>query len=477
MPTIHLTDVSVKALKASQKSVTYFSDQTPGFGIRVGKRSRTWIVMRGRTRERIWIGTYPQTSLADARKKAMQLLGTEKSPVKPKVKTFREARTQFLDEFFRGKSAAWKRNVTTYLTVCFKKLDHHKLDEIKDHEIKACLDAVHETPSQQLHAFRAMRCFMRWCVRPPQRFIKHSPMEGYPPPGKDRKKTRILNDQELKAVWLAADTYPHSVIRLIILWGTRRSETCVIERSWVIDRVLTIPGSATKNGRDHAIPLLPVAQSLLDGMPAQECYFLRSRWAHSHLSREGLSKAQKEVMERSGTSGWTLHDLRRTFRSNMARLRITRETCEALINHAPRVLDEIYDRYDRLDEKREALERYEAFVMKLIGVEYSPAVSGGMSVGSVGTFAGNCSDEVMLAAKMLVAKHFADLVGDPAILMAMMDLRHKATTENDSVSLLASLPPTGSNSTERRPLLHAPSLARATSDTPPEAPRRVSASR
>ncbi|MES2044268.1 MAG: Arm DNA-binding domain-containing protein [Pseudomonadota bacterium] len=152
---IHLTGVSVKALKASPKSVTYFSDQTPGFGIRVGKRSRTWIVMRGRSRERIRIGAYPQISLTDARKKAMQLLGTDKAPPKPKTKSFREARTQFLDEFFRGKSVGWQRNVTTYLAVCFKKLDHHKLDEIEDHEIKACLDAVHETPSQQLHAFAA----------------------------------------------------------------------------------------------------------------------------------------------------------------------------------------------------------------------------------------------------------------------------------------------------------------------------------
>jgi integrase len=368
-----MTDVSVKSLKPSEKYVTYFSDITPGFGIRVGKRSRTWIVMRGRNRERVSLGTYPHLSLADARKKATQVLAVEKAPPKPKPKTFKEARTLFLDEYFRDKSRRWKSNMTTYLTDNFKKLEHHKLDEIEDYDIKACLDALHRTPSQQLHAFRGLRCFMRWCVRPPQRFIKHSPMEGYPLPGKDRKGTRFLTDHELKAVWQAADTYPHNVLRLIILWGTRRAETCVIERSWVIDNVLTIPGSATKNRRDHAIPLLPLARALLAGMPEQERYFLRSRWADSHLSAEGLSKAQREVKERSGTSGWTLHDLRRTFRSNMARLRVPRDTCEVLINHAPKVLDEIYDRYDRLDEKREALARYEAFLSRLTGASSMPA--------------------------------------------------------------------------------------------------------
>ncbi|MEG3143189.1 site-specific integrase [Sphingomonas sp. RT2P30] len=373
MPTVHLTDVSVKSLKPSEKYVTYFSDITPGFGIRVGKRSRTWIVMRGRERERVRLGSYPELSLADARKKAMQILGADKAPPKPKQKTFKEARDQFLEEYFRDKSPRWKSQMTSHLMRHFKALEHHKLDEIEDYDIKSCLDALHRTPSEQLHAFRGLRCFMRWCVRPPQRFIKHSPMEGYPPPGKDRKGTRFLTDHELKAVWQAADTYPNNVLRLIILWGTRRGETSVIERSWVIDDVLTIPGSATKNGRDHAIPLLPIAKALLDGMPAQERYFLRSRWGDTHLSVEGLSKAQREVKERSGTSGWTIHDLRRTFRSNMARLRVSRDTCEVLINHAPKVLDEIYDRYDRLDEKRDALALYEAFLSRLTGANPVPA--------------------------------------------------------------------------------------------------------
>lgn len=377
MPSIHMTDVSVKALKPSNKYVTYFSDLTPCFGIRVGLRSRTWVVVRGRGRERVKLGTYPQLSLADARKKAMQILGADKEPKKPRPKTFKEARTQFLGEYFRDKSAGWEANMTRYLMVHAKKLEHYKLHEIEDHHIKACLDALHSTPSEQLHSFRGLRCFFRWCVRPPQRFIKHSPLEGYPPPGKDRKGKRILADHELKAVWLAADTYPHSVIRLVILWGTRRKETTLAERSWVIDETLVLPGDVTKNGRDHSIPLCPLACELLARMPEQERYFFRSRWGETHLSVEGLSKAQAEVKERSGTSGWTLHDLRRTFRSNMARLRVPRDTCEALINHVPPVLDEIYDRYDRLDEKREALARYEAFIARLVGIE--PSSRNGLS--------------------------------------------------------------------------------------------------
>ena len=50
----------------------------------------------------------------------------------------------------------------------------------------------------------------------------------------------------------------------------------------------------------------------------------------------------------------------------MARLKVPRDLCEVLINHAPPVLDEIYDRYDRLEEKREALQHYEQFLEGLL---------------------------------------------------------------------------------------------------------------
>ena len=56
MPTAHLTDIVVSRLKAPG---TYFDETTPTFGMRVGKNRKTWIVMRGKIRQRIRIGHYP----------------------------------------------------------------------------------------------------------------------------------------------------------------------------------------------------------------------------------------------------------------------------------------------------------------------------------------------------------------------------------------------------------------------------------
>ena len=65
-----------------------------------------------------------------------------------------------------------------------------------------------------------------------------------------------------------------------------------------------------------------------------------------------------------------MRDLRRTFRSMLARLGISREIAEIMLNHVTgggkTDLDEIYDRYDYLPEKRAALQRLEVHIKKLV---------------------------------------------------------------------------------------------------------------
>jgi len=366
MPTMLLTDISVRALKGSNKNQKFFDTKTPGFGIRVGKKTKTWIVMRGRNRELITIGKYPDLSLADARTEAKKLLSTTPE-AKTVSKTWATARDEFLAENYKDSNSRWPHLVKLKLTKHFKGLDHRQLGSIEDTDINAVLDKLKKTPSTQLHVYRAARTFLKWCTRPPRKYIKHSPMEGYEPPGRDKRGTRTLTDAELKAVWNASGKGSRVVLRLMILWGTRNEETTVLNRVWRVEDVLTIPGASTKNGRDHAIPLLPLAQTILTNRPDTGDYYFPGRYGNERpLTAGSLNRMKAEIQDETGTKDWNIRDIRRTFRSNMARLKVPREVCEVLINHAPPVLDEIYDRYDRLEEKREALAKYEAFMVRLL---------------------------------------------------------------------------------------------------------------
>ncbi len=54
---------------------------------------------------------------------------------------------------------------------------------------------------------------------------------------------------------------------------------------------------------------------------------------------------------------FAVHDLRRTCRSLLASLRVPSHIAERCLNHKLKGVEGIYDRYDYLDERKEALEK------------------------------------------------------------------------------------------------------------------------
>jgi hypothetical protein len=79
MPKIVLTEISVRALKPTDGQVTYWDLNLPNFGVRVGKRRKTFILPVGEARRRVSLGLYPDTTLADARKMARERMA-ERTP-------------------------------------------------------------------------------------------------------------------------------------------------------------------------------------------------------------------------------------------------------------------------------------------------------------------------------------------------------------------------------------------------------------
>ena len=358
MPKIAFTDLSVRSLKPG----TYFDTKTPAFGMRVGTHRRTWIVLKGARSTKLKLGHYPQLPLSEARKQALIALGSPYAPKETGI-TFAVAVPIFLEEHYKDKKPRTKSEAARLLGR-FPQLQKKPLPEISDDDIKRQLDTLSGVPSEQLHAFRAMRTMFRGCTRPPHRYIQHSPLEGYAPPSEDRKGDRILTDRELAKIWRDCEGPFGAMIRLLILWGTRNGETARTKRSWIEDELLTIPGAFTKNGRSHSIPLLSMAKKILAEQPAEgNYYFTGNRGADSHFNDGSWGKLKIELDKKSKVTNWQVRDLRRTFRSNMAKLGISREICEVLLNHVTGAnknqLDEIYDRYDYLSEKRDALSKWE----------------------------------------------------------------------------------------------------------------------
>ena len=364
----HLTEIAVRALKpVAGKQFKVWDSATPGFGVLVNERSKSWVVMRGRERKLKVIGRFPSTSLSDARFEAKKLLVSPVSGSQPPSPSFLETRDQFLEKHgatLRPRSLYQiKRTLTLYF-------DWEKpLTDITHNDVATVVEGI-KKPSERAHALKDIKTFFSWCV---PRYVAHSPCEGLKKT-EQKARSRVLNQSELIAVWKAAGVcgYPFGpIVQLLILTGQRRGEIGGLRRSWIDadNSTITFPSEITKNGRDHVLPYGEMAATILSALPAVGDLLFPAR-GNSESAFSGYSPSKGRLdkfiqgeSETSPVAAWTLHDLRRTFATNLAALGVRLEVTEKILNHVSGSLGGIvavYQRHDFKDEMREAMEKWEA---------------------------------------------------------------------------------------------------------------------
>jgi integrase len=198
----------------------------------------------------------------------------------------------------------------------------------------------------------------------------------------ERKRKRMLDDQEIRDVWKALDTANDlpsccpAFVRALLLTAQRR--TSVAEMRWetVDGGVWIIPADGHKTGDeagDMVVPLTAAALALM-GKPRKRGFVFSTTEGDEAFS--GFSKAKRaldkriaqlrEADGREPMSHWVFHDLRRTARSLMSRAGVAGEIGERVLGHAIPGVRGVYDRYEYLDEKRDALERLARLVSEII---------------------------------------------------------------------------------------------------------------
>jgi integrase len=333
-----LTDLSVQKFPEG----LYMDDRTLGFGIRVGKTRKTWLVVKGENRTKITLGHYPTMTLADARKRAQVTLG---SPTQQKThKSFEDAKEDFLA------LPRWRDGSKRVITSSLKHFTWKRsLDKITHEDVATALEAI-KAPSARAHALKDIRTFFNWCV---PRYIAHSPCAGLkmaPQPSRNR----ILSDAELKAVWNACEGTYGTIVKLLIITGQRKHEITTLKWDQITDTTITIPAHIAKNGREHTFPLGDLAKSLLPDKS--------NGWMFTQTDNDecynGHNFHYHRLLEASGTKGWTLHDLRRTFATKLASLHTPIHVTEKLLNHVSGShggIVGVYQKFQYMDEQRLAI--------------------------------------------------------------------------------------------------------------------------
>jgi integrase len=182
--------------------------------------------------------------------------------------------------------------------------------------------------------------------------------------------TRVLTDDELRAIWQATapnEKAPqpfYALIRFVLLTAARRSEANYLPWSEVKDGVWTLSARRNKVKLELVRPLSAAANAVLEGLPViDDGAFVFSYDGHRPLS---LTRPTERLKAVTGTSGWRVHDLRRTARTLLSRAGITPDIAERCLGHVIGGVRGVYDKHGYHAEMAHAFEALAAQVELIV---------------------------------------------------------------------------------------------------------------
>jgi len=200
--------------------------------------------------------------------------------------------------------------------------------------------------------------------------IKRRRIEGSNPcagveTGKFVPRDRALDEAELRQflTWLPAAGFSGNVrdaLRVTLLTAARSGE--VVKSEWSeIDLeagIWTQPKGKTKNRREHRVMLSRQAVELLNDRRSLDARFAFPSRDNRPLLQKAVGFAQWEASETCPVKDWTVHDLRRTALTGLARLGCPRVVQNRIANHVDNSIAAIYDVHPYDDEARLWLQKW-----------------------------------------------------------------------------------------------------------------------
>jgi integrase len=387
MPRIKLTKRAIDALPIPKSDAVYWDAGCPGFGIKVTPKGRkVFIVLyriagAGSKLRKYTIGPYGRVTLHQARVAAQRVFAAKldgRDPAAEKREAKRRVvadRVEDLLEAFIGQRLSQNRSGGEIARLLRREAGRpwvgRSIHEISKRDVVELVSAIEQrgAPVAANKTLKSIKTFLRWCVG--RAVLDQSPAEGVPLPSKEVARDRVLDDEELARVILAARQIggPYGgIVEFLALTGQRREEVARLrwEELDLTQRLWTLPKSRTKNAKVHIVHLSEQSMAVLKHVNQREPYVF------SLLGTKpfpGFSRAKRRLDQLSGVTGWRLHDLRRTCVSGMARLGIAPHVADKILNHQSGTISgvaAVYQRHEFLSDRRAALERWGLHVALIV---------------------------------------------------------------------------------------------------------------
>jgi integrase len=382
--------------------------QVPGFGVRVTDTGHKSFILRTRfpgsaNPARREIGPCTALSLAEARERARKWRALVAQGLDPAVEEERERQEALrrraitfaavAEDFIKAKLPSERKGKDVE-----REIRRDLMPPWKDRAIASLTDMdviavikkkIPDGKVGSRNLLALIKRFFRWVVAQRTYGLSGSPCEGLQASAiigeSSKSRDRILTDDEIFAYWRAAGRlgYPYgpifkglmlTALRLNEFVDASRGEFTFRDRIWVIpaERMKGKSGGA-KQARAHAVPLTDAFLAIIDDLPRLNggpYLFSTSNgeapvWLGTKVKRRLDRRMLRTLRALARLRGadrrsvklphFVNHDIRRTVRSRLSRLKITEEAREAILAHARPGIKGVYDVQDYLDEKREAL--------------------------------------------------------------------------------------------------------------------------
>ena len=276
-----LTETFVKNAPIPTKDRAYYWDASlAGFALSVtDKGAKSWICQfrwQGKTRRLTMRGIVP---LDEARLWARERLIMVAKDIDPEPKsqaapepTFREIADDYLR--LEGKTLrSHDKYARTLERLVYPAVGDRPIRQIERFEITRLLDAITEANGAGMAklTLAIVRRVMSWHATRDSRFV--SPMvAGMGPKAVGASGSRVLDDDELRAVWTAGEAPEpfHAVVRLLLLTAARREEIGAMRWDEIKGDLWTLPPERHKTGRvagELVRPLSKAAMAIVHAEP------------------------------------------------------------------------------------------------------------------------------------------------------------------------------------------------------------------
>lgn len=366
-----------------------------GFGVRVTAAGAKSFVLNYRVsgREcRFTIGKFPTWDAEAAVREANKLRQRidrggnpldDRAPA-PTVKTVASVLDDFMERHVRGKLRSEDDYQDAFERLVKPRIGKLSIYEVRRSHIVEMLDQIADESGRSKWAqagggvmadrtLSYLRAALNWYAVRDDNFVMPVVRGMARTKAQERAGTRILSDEEIRAIWPALDACGNfgKVVKLLLFTGQRRFEIAHMAWSEIgADGVWAIPAERYKTKRPHFVPLSRPAFAIVQAQPRTGALVFPSA-VNTKFSGFATHKAalDRKVMERNSgrpLAPWRLHDLRRTSRSLMSRAGVRPDIAERVLGHVIVGVEGVYDRHSYLDEKRAALETLAAMVDRIL---------------------------------------------------------------------------------------------------------------